>query len=118
MHILHEAVDTGGADTVGDLNPHFTALAPAGAPRVLNGPVAGCAGFSARLNTAAGFLGLGAAPLSSAPLVSHLDRVVRVFAPLVSAPPVMFDAHRLAYFLSRRRGRHCWGVLADHDGVV
>ena len=30
----------------------------------------------------------------------------------------MFDAHRLAYFLSRRRGRHCWGVLADEDGVA
>ena len=30
----------------------------------------------------------------------------------------MFDAHRLADFLSRRRGSHLWGVLAEHDDVV
>ena len=113
----HVAVDTDGAEAVGDLNPHFTAFAPASAPRVLNGPEGGVSGSHDPLH-AASLLGPGAAPLSSAPLVFLIDRVVRVFAELVSAPPVMFDARWLADFLSPHRDRPLWGVLAEHDGVV
>lgn len=115
-HVLHDAVDARGADVSIDLDPHEAALAPAFAPRVLNGPVGGRAASCGLLRRAS-LLSLAAFSHPAPPVLLRI-REVGVIASLFPASARRRFAFQITDFVGRSRTAGCRRVLGEHDGMV